>query len=120
MNNNLTQIPPSRQAAWKNITVAEVALWTIIRSEQLNNERFFRHYKIDRFVIDFYCPKHKLAVELEEKAHLYQQEHDNRRTEYLNAIGITILQFKNSEVFNHSTRVLDKIEEHLKKGEDEL
>ena len=115
MNNNLTQIPTSRQTAWKNITPAEVALWQMMQNKQLNNERFFRRCSIGKYFVDFYCPKHKLAIELGDEVHPYQKEYDEARTEFLNSFGITVIRFENSEVFNYSKRVLKRIEWHLKR-----
>ena len=113
-NNNLKQMQPYRRILRKNMTEAEVALWTMIRKRQLNNERFLRQYSIGRYIVDFYCPKHKLAIELDGEIHLYQQEYDDRRTEYLKSLGVTVLRFENREVLDYSTRVLERIEKYLK------
>ena len=112
--NTLKPLQPYRRKLRKSMTPAEVALWQMIRRKQLNNERFLRQYSIGNYVVDFYCPKHKLAIELDGEVHLYQQEYDDRRTEYLNSLGVTVIRFENSDVFNYSTRVLEEIEKYLK------
>ena len=46
------------------MTAAEVALWMMIKNKQLNGERFLRQFSIGHYIVDFYCHKHKLAIEL--------------------------------------------------------
>jgi len=110
---NLKQMEPYRRKLRKNMTAAEVALWLMIKNKQLNNERFLRQYSVGRYIVDFYCPKHKLAVELDGEVHLYQEEYDAKRTEYLNTLGITVLRFENFEVFDYPMRTLDEIKKYM-------
>ena len=79
----------------------------------MNNERFLRQYSIGPYVVDFYCSKHKLAIELDGEVHLYQEEKDVKRTEYLNSVGVRVLRFENFEVFNYPMRTLDGIRKHF-------
>ena len=95
------------------MTLAEVALWLMLKDKQLDNKRFLRQYSIGSFIVDFYCPEHKLAIELDGEVHLYQEEKDTKRTEYLNSVGIQVLRFENFEVFNYPLRTLDEIRRHL-------
>lgn len=100
------------------MTSAEVALWLMIKNKQLDNERFLRQYSIGNYIVDFYCPKHKLAIELDGEVHLYQEEKDAKRTEYLNAVGVKVLRFENFEVFDYPMRMLDEIRKYLNRKEN--
>lgn len=51
------------------MTAAEVALWMMIKNKQLNGERFLRQFSIGHYIVDFYCYKHKLAIELNGAGH---------------------------------------------------
>ena len=116
MINNLPEMKPFRRTLRKKMTAAEVALWIMIKSRQLNGERFLRQFSIGHFVVDFYCSKYKLAIELDGAGHSTDdgEASDAKRTEYLNAIGVRVLRFENFEVFQYPGRTLDEIRKFLK------
>ena len=98
------------------MTAAEVALWMMIKNKQLNGERFLRQFSIGHYIVDFYCHKHKLAIELNGAGHFTEEgrEYDARRTEFLNSEGITVIRFENTLIFNYPMQVLEEIKSHLK------
>jgi very-short-patch-repair endonuclease len=112
---NRPQVEDYRRKLRKTMTPAEVTLWMMIKNRQLAGERFLRQYSIDCFIVDFYCPKYKLAIELDGEGHNSeeQQEYDNRRTSWLNGLGIKVLRFENFEIFNYPQRTLDEISIHI-------
>ena len=114
--NNLPEMKPFRRKLRKQMTAAEVALWVMIKNKQLNGERFLRQYSVGRYVLDFYCPKHKLAVELDGAGHFTEegQSYDAERTKYLNSVGVKVIRFENFEVFEYPMRTLDEIMKYLK------
>ena len=107
---------PFRRKLRKNMTAAEVALWLMIKNKQLDGERFLRQYSIGHFVVDFYCPKYKLAVELDGEVHFTEEAaaYDAKRTAYLNSVGVQVVRFENFEVFQYPMRTLDEIRKYLK------
>lgn len=104
-----------RRKLRKQMTAAEVALWLMIKNKQLNGVRFLRQYSVDRFVLDFYSPEHKLAIELDGEIHNNEQAiaYDKWRTKKLNELNIRVLRFENFEVFENPQRTLDEIETYL-------
>ena len=116
MINNLPEMKPFRRKLRKNMTAAEVALWLMIKNKQLDGERFLRQYSIGHFVVDFYCPKHKLAVELDGEVHFTEEAaaYDAKRTAYLNSVGVQVVRFENFEVFQYPMRTLDEIRKYLR------
>jgi len=107
---------PFRRRLRKKMTAAEVALWLMIKNRQLDGERFLRQFSIGHYVVDFYCHKYKLAIELDGEGH-YTEEgeaRDARRTEFLNSVGVRVLRFENFEVFQYPGRTLDEIRKYLK------
>ena len=114
--NTLPEMKPIRRKLRKQMTAAEVALWMMIKNRQVNGERFLRQFSIGHYVIDFYCHKYKLSVELDGAGHFTEEgrKYDQKRTEYLNSVGVTVIRFENLEVFNYPMQVLEEIKKYLK------
>nr|WP_245395604.1 DUF559 domain-containing protein [Anthocerotibacter panamensis] len=100
----------------KNMTDAEQLLWSCLRGKQLEGYRFRRQHPIDRFVLDFYCPAVKLAIELDGSQHGSPEgkARDAERTAWLNAQGIRVIRFWNAQVFKNLEGVLQEIWEEVK------
>ncbi len=114
--NTLPSMKPFRRKLRKQMTAAEVALWLMIKNKQLDGERFLRQFSIGHYVVDFYCHKHKLAIELDGASHFTEngQAYDKKRTDYLSSVDVTVLRFENFEIFQYPTRTLDEIRKYLK------
>ena len=71
-----------------NATKQEDHLW--YKFLKLRPEQWYRQKIIGEFIVDFYCPKAKLVVELDGKWHLtpQQQAYDEERSTYLTALGL--------------------------------
>ena len=104
-----------RQELRRNQTDAEKVFWSKIRNRQLHGLKFFRQYSIGPYIIDFYCPELKLAVELDGGQHNEREgrNYDLARTEYLKAGGIIVLRFWNHEVLCDIQAVLSKLEAEI-------
>lgn len=85
-----------RRQLRNNMTYCEKIVWMHLRKKQLGY-RFLRQYSVDHFVIDFYCPGLKLAVELDGDVHEIpeQKEYDKARQKYLEKFGINFIRIKN-------------------------
>jgi very-short-patch-repair endonuclease len=97
----------------KESTEAEKKLWKYLRDRRFLNNKFRRQHIIDRFIVDFYCPEAKLAIELDGSIHLQQKDYDLLRQNAIENAGIKILRFKNREVLNDIKNVLISIKNHL-------
>lgn len=104
-----------RRLLRKQMTPAEIALWSIIRKNQIDGVRFLRQFSIGKYIIDFYCPKYHLAIELDGESHFDEKriQEDNERTNYLQSKGIRVLRFENFEVFDYPQRTIDEIKKYL-------
>lgn len=113
--NTLPEMKPFRRKLRKKMTPAEVALWVMLKNRQLVGERFLRQFSIGHYIVDFYCHKYKLAIELDGAGHFTDEgrAYDARRTAFLNSVGITVIRFENLEVFNYPGQVLEEIKKHL-------
>jgi len=89
-------------------TDAENKLWQMLRHQQMEGLKFFRQYSVGNYIVDFYCPKVRLAVEVDGGQYL-ESEHDLRRTSDLRQENIVVLRFWNNEVLTNSEGVYEKI-----------
>lgn len=110
-NHNLNQQKSVRRALRRQATVAERALWKLIRNRQLDGRKFRRQYGIGPYVVDFFCTEESLAIELDGGHHRNprQREHDRKRTDFLSDQGVSVLRFENRLVLEHPAFVLEAI-----------
>jgi very-short-patch-repair endonuclease len=94
----------------KNMTLAEKCLWTRIRKKSLGYT-FFRQKPVGEYIVDFYCDKGKLVVEVDGGQHFTKDEaaNDRVRNEYMRSLELTVFRFSNSEVLGHTDKVVEKI-----------
>jgi len=97
------------------MTSAEKLLWNRISKSQIQGFRFKAQHPIDRFIVDFYCHKVKLVIEIDGEVHemVEQAERDQGRTAELEAFGLKVLRFSNQEVFENLEDVLKTIKQSL-------
>jgi len=94
---------------------AEIILWSKLKSKGLKNYKFRRQYSVNNFVMDFYCPKLRLAIEIDGDSHFLEGAdiRDRERQTAIESFGITFLRFTNREILGGLESVLEKIMEHL-------
>jgi len=94
-----------------NATKQENRLWyDFLKKYHL---QFYRQRIIGNYIVDFYCPKVKLVIELDGAQHYEDgaMEYDELRTEYFNSIGLHVSRFTNREVEDCFEAVCQRIEE---------
>jgi len=96
----------------REMTPAEKLLWEEVRAKKLG-VRFRRQQIIQGFIVDFYCHKAGLVIEVDGDIHDLQKEEDARREKALREMGLRIVRFKNDEVVKDAERsaVVGKIRE---------
>ena len=97
-----------RQYLRNNMTKAEVVLWSKLKGKQLNGLKFRRQCGINNYVVDFYCPELKLAIEIDGDVHAYSSKivYDKQRQKEIEALGIKVLRYTNTDVRNNIEGVL--------------
>ena len=92
----------------EQMTDAEKVFWETVRNNQLDGLKFRRQHPIGIYILDFYCHKHLLAIELDGGYHqsLIQKNLDNERDHFLIEQGLQVLRFKNEDVLNNLENVL--------------
>jgi very-short-patch-repair endonuclease len=105
-------VPPVMLAARElrsEQTPAEETLWAALRAQKLDGVQFRRHHPVGPFILDFYCPKKKLCIEVDGGVHDSQRERDEARTEALGTLKIRVIRFRNEEVLQDLPSVLERI-----------
>ena len=102
-------------------TTPEQKLWSKLRNKQMgSNYKFRRQFGVGTFIVDFYCPTLKLAIEVDGNSHTSKQaqSYDRWREKYLKTLGITYLRFTNEEIMKNLDGVLMTIFLRVKEKED--
>lgn len=96
----------------KNQTKAEGLLWhLVLKNKQLLGYKFRRQKIIHSFILDFYCSKLLLGIELDGGYHDYTQDYDEERSEVIAQYGIKIVRFRNEEIEKNLEGVILVLEE---------
>ena len=84
-----------------SLTPAEAALWKSLQGSKIEGKKFRRQHSVGNYVLDFYCPECKLAIELDGEKHFNSiaSEYDLRRNEFLSRYKVRVLRFENRAVF---------------------
>lgn len=99
----------------KKMTDAERLIWSKIRVKQLKGHQFYRQKPIGSYIVDFYCPKVNLIIELDGGQHYSDEgrEKDTVRDDYIRLLGLTVLRFSDRDVFENLDGVIAVIWKHL-------
>ena len=90
-------------------TRSEAAMWQGLRSRRLSGLRFRREHPVGPFVLDFYCPAHRLAVEVDGPIHAQQSRRDDLRQKLIEEHGIRFVCLTTAEVERDLDNALLKI-----------
>ena len=95
----------------KNMTDAERKLWSNIRMKQMKGFQFYRQRVIGNYIVDFYCPKAKLVIEVDGGQHFSDEilKADKRRDQYLENNGLKVLRFTDIDVLTNIEGVFEVI-----------
>ena len=112
---NKTSEKNKRRSLRRQMPNAEVILWQFLKNKQIDGHKFRRQYIVDRYVIDFYCPRKKFAIEVDGPTHFYRgaQQYDIRRQRFIESLGIKVLRITNDDVYQNIQGVIDKIQRLL-------
>ena len=101
-------------------TEMELLFWKIVLSKDKTGYRFLRQKPIGRFIIDFYCPKLSLAIEIDGSSHNNKLDYDAERDKYLAIRGVTTIRYTNNMVGNNIEKIIRDLNLWIKNREIEL
>lgn len=97
------------------MTKAEYLFWSKVHASRYFGYKFRRQYSIGPYIIDFYCHKKSLIVELDGAIHgeEYNKKRDAVRTAYLTEQGYTVVRYTNTQVLTNIDGVLEDLQQHV-------
>ena len=103
----------------KNPTESEKLFWKLLSYKKLDL-KFLKQKPIGRFILDFYCSKLLLAIEIDGDSHDKKENYDKGRDLYLEQRGIKTIRFKNEEIINNINEVKQKLFKVINQRKQEL
>ncbi|HRO32194.1 MAG TPA: endonuclease domain-containing protein [Brevundimonas sp.] len=94
------------------MTLAEAAMWRLLRSRGFENWKFRRQTRIGPWIADFCCYPLRLVIELDGGVHRLHEARDAARDADLNRRGFTVLRFSNETTMTNPNTVLEAIRRH--------
>jgi very-short-patch-repair endonuclease len=107
---NLTEKKTLRQKLRHAATPAEKVLWRSLKESAIG-AKFRRQHGVGPYILDFYCPEHKLAIEIQGGVHndVLRSDYDTERKAYWESEGIRVLYFENRALLELPERVVEAI-----------
>ena len=112
--NKKSQMEKRRQLR-RDSTWAENILWLSLRKHQIEGIRFLRQYSVEKYILDFYSPRLRLAIEVDGSSHIGNEEYDSKRQTHIEKFGIQFLRFTDDQIIGNPDKVIDKITEHVRR-----
>ena len=114
------KLKPLARKLRNNSTLSEVLLWEELKNRKMLGYKFLRQKPIGNYIVDFFCNKLKLVIEIDGSSHTEEKyEYDMTRQEWLESKQITVLRFDDLEVKKDIDNVLMAIEGWIRNHEED-
>ena len=111
-NKNLKQYSRNLR---NNSTLSEVLLWQQLRAGNIRGYKFNRQKPLDNYIVDFYCKKLNLVIEVDGESHFVGDApiRDRERQDILERMGLSFLRFDDMDVKMNISFVIRVLEEFI-------
>jgi very-short-patch-repair endonuclease len=103
-----------------NSTKGEIKFWCELLRKKQTGYTFYRQKIINHFIVDFYCAKLKLVIEIDGSSHKGKEEYDERRQSVLMSLGLKVIKYDDLQVLNNFHLVEQDFNKQIKSRELEL
>ena len=103
----------------KHSTLSEVLLWNQLKRGQMLGYDFHRQKPIDEYIVDFFCPRLSLVIEIDGSSHVERETEDARRQRRLESYNLEFLRFDDRDVKKNMNEVLQTIRTWINKQSPE-
>ena len=105
-----------RKGLRKEMPKAELMLWGYLKNKQILGCKFRRQFSIDKYILDFYSPAIKLAIEIDGDSHFSPNAkiYDPDRQKFIESVGVFFLKFTNHEIYYGLEKILERIESTIR------
>ncbi|MDP1743536.1 MAG: DUF559 domain-containing protein [Candidatus Amesbacteria bacterium] len=105
---NVLNLKYRRRKLRQDQTIEEEILWEELRNNKLG-VKFRRQYSVSEYIVDFYCPKYKLAIEVDGSVHKTRKSYVEFRKKFIVSLGIRMIRFWGGQARNDLLTVLNVI-----------
>jgi very-short-patch-repair endonuclease len=105
------EFAPLTRRKRREATIAEDKLWQALRTLRPGGFKFRRQHAIGPFIVNFYCVRGSLVIEVDGSSHDGREEDDEARQEHLEGLGLRVVRFKNHQVIDGLPAVSKRVEE---------
>ena len=116
-NPNLKQLSRNLR---NDSTLAEVLLWNKLKKQQECGYQFMRQKPIGNYIVDFYCSKLKLIIEVDGESHRYKLNKDVDRQKWVGNLGLNVLRFDDAKIKKDMRNVILSTEGWIKNNEKDI
>ena len=111
-----------RQYLRNNMTKWEIRLWNDLKGKKMYGFKVRRQYGIENFILDFYCPRLKLAIEIDGDVHHFRKKHilDSKKDDLLKNKGIKLVRLNNYDFEDDYESMVLYLEDNFKSRAKEL
>ena len=114
-NNNLKSISRKNRHSGN---LSEALLWLQLKNKKLRGYQFNRQKPILNYIVDFYCKKLKLVIEIDGKTHT-DLDKDLLRQKDIEKLGLNFIRFKDNDIKNNIEGVMKALEKWIVEFEDD-
>ena len=93
----------------KHSTLSEVLFWNAVKNKQIDGLDFDRQKVIGNYIVDFFCPKINVVIEIDGWSHNNKLEYDRQRDRYLRSLGLHILRIYDEDVKRDINGVIELV-----------
>ncbi len=109
---NTQSMTKRRRELRRSAPRAELILWTYLKNKRINGYKFRRQYSIGGYVVDFYCPNLRLAIEVDGPSHFINsgvKEYDHERQRFIESLAIKVLHITNTDIYENIDGVMNML-----------
>jgi very-short-patch-repair endonuclease len=103
-----------------NSTKGEIKFWCELLRKKQTGYKFYRHKIINHFIVDFYCAKLKIVIEIDGTSHEGKEEYDKRRESVFESLELKMIRYNDLQVLNNFHLVEQDFKKQIKSRELEL
>src|SRR4030066_661126 len=100
----------------KQGVLSEVLLWNQLKGRKMRGYQFMRQKPVGEYIVDFYCSRLQLVIEIDGESHNGRFDYDMERQRFLESLGLTVLRFNDVEVKRDVENVVMAIEGWIAQG----
>jgi len=96
--------------------LSEVLLWNELKQKKMLGFDFTRQQVIGNYIVDFHCPQLNLVIEIDGESHIFKEEYDKKRDEFLKSLGLNVLHFQDIDVKKNLSEIVETIKKWIEEN----